>query len=299
MCYSDSLNGIILSYDNINVIGNTSNIIDDSPFIGIDIEVDFLVIRFKKHDVIKGVITKFSRNKIDLLIYNTFNAQINVSSELMNNDNFRHSYLHVGQQITFQNAGQHITLGNRNKMIQITGKLPKHSNIGIFDGNQNFVSIIDVLKGSARNDINREVEVPVPSAKPAEVVPAETVELRVPQEPLVQPAQIKSDDEDIEMLETPEKKKSKKKNKKSKKKSKKQVELVVPEEPDSPAQIKSEDEDEDGDIEIVETPEKKKSRKKDKKSKKKSKKDKKKKKKKRKHMDGDDKSQKRKSKRRK
>merc|ERR1712228_850266 len=158
--FAESLNGIVLSFDNIKVIGDTSDIIDDIPYLCIDIEVDFLVLRFTKNEIIKGVIQKVDRNKIDLLVFNTFNAQINIPMQFKNNENFKRAYSTIGQQISFQ-IQRHKHFSGKN-MVQIIGTLPKQSNIGIFDEQQNFWSIVDILRGKEREyNIVQNVEMDV------------------------------------------------------------------------------------------------------------------------------------------
>merc|ERR1712129_117274 len=89
-----------MGYDNIKIIGNTATIQDDIPWINIDIEVDFLVLRFQKEAVIRGVITKSSNTSIDLLVFNTFNAQVVIPNIMSNTE--RHKFLQKGVQISFQ-----------------------------------------------------------------------------------------------------------------------------------------------------------------------------------------------------
>ena len=60
MCYSDKLNGTVINYDNINIIDSISHIIDDIPFICIDIEIDFLILKFKKGTIINGKLTEIT-----------------------------------------------------------------------------------------------------------------------------------------------------------------------------------------------------------------------------------------------
>ena len=71
----------MISYENINIVSNVSTIIDDIPFILIETEIDFIVLKFIKYEIITGIITECTSYKIDLLIYNTFNAQIDISND--------------------------------------------------------------------------------------------------------------------------------------------------------------------------------------------------------------------------
>merc|ERR1719356_173921 len=101
MRFTESLNGIVLAFDNIKIFGNSADITDDIPFISIDIEVDFLVLRFIKDEIVNGIITKFNRHSLDLLVFNTFNAQVDIQ-KFQNNEQFKNAFLKIGQQISFQ-----------------------------------------------------------------------------------------------------------------------------------------------------------------------------------------------------
>lgn len=141
MSYIQRLNGIITAYENINIVSSVSTIIDDIPFILIEIEVDFIVLKFIKDEIINGIITKCGQQRIDLLVYNTFNAQIEIADNQIKQ--FGMKCFKIGTKISFQcDRYQPI---HKNKMGQILGRLAKSKKCGYFDDDQNFISIIDML----------------------------------------------------------------------------------------------------------------------------------------------------------
>ena len=149
MSYSDTFNGIALSYENINVISNIANIIDDIPWINLEIECDFLVLRFIKDDIINGIVTKVNKTNIQLLVYDTFTAQIDIK-------NFNKKKINLdikfGTKVSFQISS--IKNYHKNQMMQIIGHFPKSSHVGYFDENQKFISIIDIITNKHKNNNN-------------------------------------------------------------------------------------------------------------------------------------------------
>ena len=144
MTFTAALEGIIVSYDNIQVLGTLSHIIDDSPFISIDIEVDWLVLRFTPGSVVHGVVTKVDGDALDLLVFDTFNVRIQLG-RLVQSARFREAFLAEGARVAF--AVVECKRFHKNKMVQITGALPMRADIGVADGGA-FRSITDIVSDS-------------------------------------------------------------------------------------------------------------------------------------------------------
>lgn len=149
---SDSLEGLILSFDNINVLGSVSHIVDDNPFLFVDIEVDFLLLLLKKGEIIKGEVTSYTNKRINLLVYNTFTARIEPPPELMQNRNFKKWLFENGRVIQFVIEKAEYLF--KKDMTDITGSLPEErkTEVGAFDEQQNFVSLKDILNGKEPAD---------------------------------------------------------------------------------------------------------------------------------------------------
>jgi len=150
MKYTDALGGIILSFDNIEIVGRLSHIVDDNPFLFVECEADFLILKIEAGQVIKGRVTQINNHgAIDLLVFNTLNATIRVNPEWKRNAHFKKWFLESGRVIQFEVASCSHSTWNLDRW-RINGKLdesrPDH---GVFDDEQNFVSITRILEGMA------------------------------------------------------------------------------------------------------------------------------------------------------
>lgn len=76
MNHVEELDGVVISYSNIEIVGNNARVIADGPYIFFNVKVSFLVFSLSKGSISRGVVNKISPSHIGLLVYNTFNASI-------------------------------------------------------------------------------------------------------------------------------------------------------------------------------------------------------------------------------
>ncbi|XP_010871627.1 DNA-directed RNA polymerase I subunit RPA43 [Esox lucius] len=74
--YSESLKGVPLAYDEVCVLGQHGDIYDDSGYIHLDIQANFVVFQPRKGQKLLGVVNKLSMNHAGCLVHGCFNASI-------------------------------------------------------------------------------------------------------------------------------------------------------------------------------------------------------------------------------
>lgn len=74
--YYPELKGILMGYDKIKMKKKTGNILNDNPFIHVDIQADFFVFTPKLGCQLRGRVNKKSSGHVGCLVHQTFNASI-------------------------------------------------------------------------------------------------------------------------------------------------------------------------------------------------------------------------------
>ncbi|XP_019946512.1 DNA-directed RNA polymerase I subunit RPA43 [Paralichthys olivaceus] len=74
--FSQSLNGVPLAYDNIRIVGQHGDINDDSSYIHMDIEANFIVFQPEKGQKLLGKVNKLGVSHVGCLVHGCFNASI-------------------------------------------------------------------------------------------------------------------------------------------------------------------------------------------------------------------------------
>ncbi|XP_037549344.1 DNA-directed RNA polymerase I subunit RPA43 [Nematolebias whitei] len=74
--FSQSVNGVPLAYDNIRLLGQRGHIYDDSGYIHMDIEANFIVFQPKKGQTLLGKVNKLAMSHVGCLVHGCFNASI-------------------------------------------------------------------------------------------------------------------------------------------------------------------------------------------------------------------------------
>ncbi|KAI5850320.1 hypothetical protein DFP73DRAFT_538922 [Morchella snyderi] len=76
MSYYESLDGVVIAYDNVRFESDKARIAAESPFAHVWVTIDFLVWKPKKGDVLQGWVNLQSASHVGLLVENTWNVSI-------------------------------------------------------------------------------------------------------------------------------------------------------------------------------------------------------------------------------
>ncbi|KAM9824100.1 DNA-directed RNA polymerase I subunit RPA43 [Neosynchiropus ocellatus] len=74
--FSQSFNGVPLAYDNIRIVGQHGDIHDDSGYIHMDIEANFILFRPQEGRKLVGKVNKLGESHVGCLVHSCFNASI-------------------------------------------------------------------------------------------------------------------------------------------------------------------------------------------------------------------------------
>ncbi|KAK7898692.1 hypothetical protein WMY93_019545 [Mugilogobius chulae] len=74
--FSQGLSGVPLAYDNIRIVGQQGDIFDDSGYIHLNVEANFIVFQPKKGQTLLGKVNKLGANHVGCLVHGCFNASI-------------------------------------------------------------------------------------------------------------------------------------------------------------------------------------------------------------------------------
>lgn len=99
--YSGSLNGVLMAYDNIKIVGQHGDIYDDQGFIHFNIEASFVVFKPEIGSTLVGVINKMGVGHVGCLVHGCFNASV-MKPNLLSPEQWRDSGLSVGQSLEFE-----------------------------------------------------------------------------------------------------------------------------------------------------------------------------------------------------
>ncbi|XP_011479120.1 DNA-directed RNA polymerase I subunit RPA43 [Oryzias latipes] len=99
--FSQSLNGVPLAYDNIRIVGRHGDIYDDSGYIHMDIEANFVVFQPKKGQKLLGKVNKLGVSHVGCLVHGCFNASI-PKPNLVSVETWRDAGPKIGSELEFE-----------------------------------------------------------------------------------------------------------------------------------------------------------------------------------------------------
>ncbi|KAM7384158.1 hypothetical protein PAMA_011483 [Pampus argenteus] len=99
--FSESLKGVPLAYDNIRIVGQNGRIYDDSGYIHMDIEANFIVFQPKKGQKLLGEVNKLGVNHVGCLVHGCFNASI-PKPNLVSVETWRDTGPRIGTELEFE-----------------------------------------------------------------------------------------------------------------------------------------------------------------------------------------------------
>ncbi|XP_023015244.1 RNA polymerase I subunit F [Leptinotarsa decemlineata] len=97
--YSNDLNGILLGYRNIKLLGGGGMFHDDTCYTHCDVEADFFVFKPEIDEEMKGVVIRKSKDHVGLLVYNTFNVSIPAPRD---QDDWLGKSVQIGYEVLFK-----------------------------------------------------------------------------------------------------------------------------------------------------------------------------------------------------
>uniref|UniRef100_A0A1A8D5V7 DNA-directed RNA polymerase subunit n=1 Tax=Nothobranchius kadleci TaxID=1051664 RepID=A0A1A8D5V7_NOTKA len=99
--FSQSLNGVLLAYDNIRILGRNGDIYNDSGYIHMDIEASFIVFQPKRGQKLLGKVNKLGVSHVGCLVHSCFNASI-PRPTLVSIETWRDAGPKVGTELEFK-----------------------------------------------------------------------------------------------------------------------------------------------------------------------------------------------------
>ncbi|XP_068558646.1 DNA-directed RNA polymerase I subunit RPA43 [Cebidichthys violaceus] len=99
--FSQSLKGVPLAYENISIVGQHGNIYDDSGYIHMDIEANFIVFQPEKGQKLLGEVNKLGVSHVGCLVHGCFNASI-PKPNLVSVETWRDAGPRIGAEMEFE-----------------------------------------------------------------------------------------------------------------------------------------------------------------------------------------------------
>uniref|UniRef100_A0A4W6EWY7 DNA-directed RNA polymerase subunit n=1 Tax=Lates calcarifer TaxID=8187 RepID=A0A4W6EWY7_LATCA len=99
--FSQSLKGVPLAYDNIRIVGQHGNIYDDSGYIHMDVEANFILFQPKKGQKLLGKVNKLGVSHVGCLVHGCFNASI-PKPNLVSVETWRDAGPRIGAELEFE-----------------------------------------------------------------------------------------------------------------------------------------------------------------------------------------------------
>ncbi|XP_061520753.1 DNA-directed RNA polymerase I subunit RPA43 [Phycodurus eques] len=99
--FSPSLQGVPLAYDNIQIVRCYGDIYDDSGYIHMDIEANFIIFQPKKGQRLLGKVNKLGVSHVGCLVHGCFNASI-PKPNLVSVDTWREAGPRIGSELEFE-----------------------------------------------------------------------------------------------------------------------------------------------------------------------------------------------------
>ncbi|XP_014822616.1 PREDICTED: DNA-directed RNA polymerase I subunit RPA43 [Poecilia mexicana] len=99
--FSPSLHGVPLAYDNIRIATQQGDIYDDSGYIHMDIEANFIVFQPKRGQKLLGKVNKLGVSHVGCLVHGCFNASI-PKPNLVSVETWRDGGPRIGTELEFK-----------------------------------------------------------------------------------------------------------------------------------------------------------------------------------------------------
>ncbi|XP_026157006.1 DNA-directed RNA polymerase I subunit RPA43 [Mastacembelus armatus] len=99
--FSQSLKGVPLAYDNIRILGQQGDIYNDSGYIHMDIEANFILFQPKKGQKLLGKVNKVGVSHVGCLVHGCFNASI-PKPNLVTIETWRDAGPRIGAELEFE-----------------------------------------------------------------------------------------------------------------------------------------------------------------------------------------------------
>nr|XP_057903360.1 DNA-directed RNA polymerase I subunit RPA43 [Doryrhamphus excisus] len=99
--YSTSLKGVPVAYDDIRIVGHHGGIYDDSGYIHMDIEANFIIFQPTKGQRLLGKVNKLGVSHVGCLVHGCFNASI-PKPNLLSVDTWREAGPSIGAELEFE-----------------------------------------------------------------------------------------------------------------------------------------------------------------------------------------------------
>ncbi|XP_061681581.1 DNA-directed RNA polymerase I subunit RPA43 [Syngnathoides biaculeatus] len=99
--FSPRLQGVPLAYDNIQIVRHFGDIYDDSGYIHMDIEANFIIFQPKKGQRLLGKVNKLGVSHVGCLVHGCFNASIPKPS-LVSVDTWWEAGPRIGSELEFE-----------------------------------------------------------------------------------------------------------------------------------------------------------------------------------------------------
>ncbi|XP_046376048.2 DNA-directed RNA polymerase I subunit RPA43-like [Haliotis rufescens] len=115
--FCTDLQSVVIAYDNIKLLSALGNIMDDSPFLHLRLQADYILFKPTLGCVLKGTVNKMSKDHVGCLVHDRFNASIHRPRTHLNG--WRGSVLRPGEEFPFQVED----IYSNNSVISLKGKL--------------------------------------------------------------------------------------------------------------------------------------------------------------------------------
>ncbi|KAM6904327.1 DNA-directed RNA polymerase I subunit RPA43 [Lycodopsis pacificus] len=99
--FSRSLKGVPLAYENISIVDQHGNIYDDSGYIHMDVEANFIVFQPEKGQKLLGEVNKLGVSHVGCLVHGCFNASI-PKPNLVSVETWRDAGPRIGAEMEFE-----------------------------------------------------------------------------------------------------------------------------------------------------------------------------------------------------
>uniref|UniRef100_A0A3P8TFT6 DNA-directed RNA polymerase subunit n=1 Tax=Amphiprion percula TaxID=161767 RepID=A0A3P8TFT6_AMPPE len=99
--FSQRLRGVPLAYENIRIVGQHGDIYDDSGYIHMDVEANFILFQPKKGQKLLGKVNKLGVSHVGCLVHGCFNASI-PKPNLVSVETWRDAGPRIGAELEFE-----------------------------------------------------------------------------------------------------------------------------------------------------------------------------------------------------
>ncbi|KAI4818249.1 hypothetical protein KUCAC02_011599 [Chaenocephalus aceratus] len=99
--FSQSLEGVPLAYENISILGHHGSIYDDSGYIHMNIEANFILFQPERGQTLLGNVNKLGVSHVGCLVHGCFNASI-PRPNLVSVETWRDAGPRIGAELEFE-----------------------------------------------------------------------------------------------------------------------------------------------------------------------------------------------------